>query len=389
MLSENLCWLLLTKNEHDLIVRYRRELEWTAKTLHVLDSSGAGEEPCGLILQCIISFDKAYGHCPNEQELCDYVVLRKKDPTTAEKLKFFGDELERMRTYMEENREIVDPDTKKSVLFEATAPLIEKLVEQTRRDLHVRKSDVYGQYVRGSQTIKGKKGVPDRPSNADDAIQMMRLFWSDQDLKTTQVTPEGMLHENTDTIQGEVERWMDGDGNDRIKTGFPHIDNHIVITKKLNQFIGIMGFMNDGKSTLLLTMLYNMACLGKNIILWTKEADPMNVWIHIAFLHSYRYRDEFELPSMMSFRDKSASPEDFANLNRILADIKSRVGIPGLFDVKRLTDWDSLVAHLNANQKKNKYDVCAIDYLTRLEIPGETPRISTRTSPGTSIRRLT
>jgi hypothetical protein len=166
---------------------------------------------------------------------------------------------------------------------------------------------------------------------------------------------------------------MSGDGSDRILTGFPHIDNHLVITKKSNQFIGIMGFMNDGKSTLLLTMLYNMACLGKNIILWVKEADPMMVWVRLAFLHSYRYRDEFELPSIQSFQDKSASQEDLANLNRILVDIENRVGIPGLFDVKCLTDWDTLVAHLNANQKNNQYDVCGIDYLTRLEIPGGDP----------------
>jgi hypothetical protein len=371
MLSENLCWLLLNNNEHDLIVRYRRELEWAAQTLHILDVSGAGDEPCGLVLALILSYDKANGYCPDEQVLCDYVTLRKKDITTAEKLKHFGDELERMRTYMRENEGIKDPETQTNVLFEATGPLIEKLVEDTRLAIHTKKADVYKAFALGQTKITGKKGTPDRKSTPDDAVQMIREFWSKGDLQKTRLTPEGALHENTEAVKLEVERWMSGDGSDRILTGFPHVDNHIVITKNLNQFIGIMGFANDGKSTLLLTMLYNMACQGKNVILWVKETEPMNVWIHLAFLHSYRYRDEFELPAMDTFFKRTASKEDFANLQRILDDIKSRVGIPGLFEVKRLSDWDTLIAHLNANQKKNQYDVCGIDYLTRLEIPGD------------------
>jgi hypothetical protein len=201
MLSENLCWLLLNKNEHDLIVRYRRELEWAAQTLHILDVSGAGDEPCGLVLALILSYDKANGYCPNEQELCDYVTLRKKDITTAEKLKHFGDELERMRTYIEENREIVDPETKKSAIFEATGPLIEKLVEETRLTMHAKKADVYKGYALGQTKIIGKKGVPDRKSTPDDAVQMIREFWAKGDLPKTRLMQEGALHENTDTVK--------------------------------------------------------------------------------------------------------------------------------------------------------------------------------------------
>jgi hypothetical protein len=40
----------------------------------------------------------------------------------------------------------------------------------------------------------------------------------------------------------------------------------------------------------------------------------------------------------------------------------------------RLTDWDTLVSHLKANHPRVHYDVVAVDYLTRIDIPWGKPQ---------------
>jgi replicative DNA helicase len=186
--------------------------------------------------------------------------------------------------------------------------------------------------------------------------------------------PAGFLDENTEYIDAEIERMKRSGDDDRILTGFKHIDDCLVISKKLRPFIGIMGFANDGKTTVLRTMLYNMAQDGKTVVLFSKEEDPLDAWMAFAFLHSHHYRDEFILPSLMDFQKKAVTDEDWARLNRIIDDIKNRKNLKGRIEVQRLTDWDSLVSHLKTNHKRVRYDVVAADYLSRIDIPWGKPQ---------------
>lgn len=94
------------------------------------------------------------------------------------------------------------------------------------------------------------------------------------------------------------------------------------------------------------------------------------------------YRDEFILPKLSTFQEGNATQEDLNSLNRIIDDIKNRVNIPGRIEVQMLTDWESLVGHLNDNHKRNHYDVVALDYLTRLDVPNCEPRWRDRAVAG-------
>ena len=63
--------------------------------------------------------------------------------------------------------------------------------------------------------------------------------------------------------------------------------------------------------------------------------------------------------------------DDLSNMSRILTDIQTRRNLPGLLDCQQFRDWDSIVDHLNQNHKANKYDILIVDYLGRLDVPGD------------------
>ena len=167
-----------------------------------------------------------------------------------------------------------------------------------------------------------------------------------------------------------------GCGAERIFTGIRCLDEQIYISKKRRPFIGIMGFANDGKTTVLLTMLYNMAAAGRSVILFSKEHDPTELAIYFAFIHSHdpAYRDQFTLPSLLEFEEGHASKEQGEQLKLIWRDMEAHKNFLGRIELQPLTDWDTFTNHMKTNQTRNHYDVAGLDYLTRFDIPGGNPR---------------
>jgi hypothetical protein len=54
-----------------------------------------------------------------------------------------------------------------------------------------------------------------------------------------------------------------------------------------------------------------------------------------------------------------------------LRDIKERRNLPGLLEVQTFRDWETIKGHLQTNQKRNRYDILVVDYLARLDVPGD------------------
>ena len=198
-----------------------------------------------------------------------------------------------------------------------------------------------------------------------------------KDLSRVSVQPSGDLSDLSAHVEAEIDRMVSGDDSTRILTGFQCLDDQIYISKKRRPFIGIMGFANDGKTTVLLTMLYNMAVRGKSVILFSKEHDATELAIYFAFIHSHDdfYRGQkTDLPSLREFEEGRATPEDGEFLKGIWRDMQAHKNFLGRIEIQPLTDWDTLTERLKTHHKLNRYDVCGIDYLTRLDIPGGNPR---------------
>jgi hypothetical protein len=367
--SVYLCDALLNHPEYyNTIMPQLGDLRRVASCLVDLNEPTLVErEPAGRLLYTIIFYAQKNHELPDRKGVVDTAV----ELMSAGASSSHGDEvkaqLERMDLEMADARKppVRDVPTNINVL-------IEKTIEVTRKYWHYQNGHSYSNMANGGVEMKGDDGEM-RKSTPDDAISWMRKKWT-KDLQKFTPRPAGFLDENTDYIEGEIERMKLADDSDRILTGLKHIDDCLVISKKLRPFIGIMGFANDGKTTLLRTMLYNMARSGKTVILFSKEEDPLDAWMSFAFLHSHHYRGEFTLPSLTDFQMRMVNDEDWEHLTHIINDIKNRKNIPGRIEVQRLTDWDTLIGHLKDNHRRVHYDVVAVDYLTRIDIPWGKPQ---------------
>jgi DnaB-like helicase C terminal domain len=368
MNSLYLCDALLAHPEHyDMVAVHMDDLRWASQRLtEVSDADLHDAEPCGELLQSIVLYARDYKKLPDRKGTIDYAVEIKSKGKASGFADLVTGQLTRMDAEMKDARTppVRDVPTDIHVLINATT-------ETARKFWHINNGKKYSDMANGGAEVKDPDGSKHK-STPDDAIAWMRKQWT-KDLQKLAPRPTGFLDENTEYIKAEIERYTQGD-SERIYTGFRHIDDHLVINKKLRPFIGIMGFANDGKTTVLMTLLYNMALRGKNVVLFSKEHDPLDCWLHFAFLHSHHYRDEFILPKLSTFQEGNATQEELSWLNRIIDDVQKRVNIPGRIEVQMLTDWESLVAHLTDNHKRNHYDVVALDYLTRLDVPNCEPR---------------
>jgi len=191
-------------------------------------------------------------------------------------------------------------------------------------------------------------------------------------------TPEapavaGMLHENVPNIrQGLVERLADEKG-DRFPLGLPHIDDCVIVGKQKLRFIAIIGMSGDGKTTLTNYICYNWLRQGAHVLYCSTEHSPQEIWEFMAFLHQSHPDYDFRLPSLNDWDGKKGvvTRQDLSNMSTILTDIQNRKNLPGLLDCQQFRDWDSIVDHLNQNHKTNKYDILIVDYLGRLDVPGD------------------
>jgi hypothetical protein len=363
------CNAVLNHPEHyNILVPHLEDLRRSAQCLlEVKKPELIKHEPAGELLQSIIFYARKYNSLPDRKGVIDAATeLQSKGATSG-----YGDlvkmQLASVDEIIAESKKppVQDIPTDINVLIEAT-------INAARKLWHIQNGSTYAYMSNGNSEVKGEDNKM-RKSTPDDAMAWMRKQWT-ADLTRFMPRPAGFLDENTEHIYAEIELMKIANNSDRIYTGFKHIDDTLVISKKLRPFIGIMGFANDGKTTVLNTMLYNMAMQGKTVALFSKEHDPLECWVGFAFLHSYKYRKEFILPSLTAFQKREVEQEDWEHLGRIVEDIKGGKNIPGRIDVQRLTDWDTLTTHLKANHERARYDVCAVDYLTRIDIPWGKPQ---------------
>jgi KaiC/GvpD/RAD55 family RecA-like ATPase len=186
---------------------------------------------------------------------------------------------------------------------------------------------------------------------------------------------DGKLDENIPTILQSIESRLTTSSNGKFALGLPHIDRNVVVGRQNLRFLGILGMSGDGKTTLTNFITYNWLRQGAHILYVSTEHSPAEIWDFMAWLHQSHPDYDFALPPMQDWEGGRetgrVTRQDENNLIRILSDIQARKNLPGMLDCKSFRDWDSIKDYLDQNQKKNRYDILVVDYLSRLNTPGD------------------
>ena len=357
-----LVYRLLKENLHDVISKRRQDLKWAANCLKLDDNAFY------TVLDLILRYDEKHGQCPpTRKALLEFAQTS--DDFDANRCEFLRGTLEELKEIQEVRLKVVrDPNV-----------LIDTVIKDARNQFFLFAAqfvtDIVSQGPSPKDATTGKKK---HPSGCDDAKSEFYKLMA-RDLKSVAAVEAGLLHEHAEAIALSLDAKLQSeDSSGRMKLGFPHVDNNVVIGKRNLRFIGIMGMSGDGKTTVLNTIVYNLLCGGHNVLYVSLEHDPKEIWEFMAFLHSSHEDYDFEPPPLNDWElaadpesGKQVTAQDIENMGWVLRDIRDRRNLPGLLDVQLLRDWESIVAHLETNHAENRYDVLVIDYIARLDVPGD------------------
>jgi KaiC/GvpD/RAD55 family RecA-like ATPase len=353
--------LLQGEDHHEAISKRRNDLKWAANCEKEDDSEYYK------ILDMILAYDEQYGHCPpNKKAVREFV-------TSSEEHELRMGWSEIISAALRDLKDIEEVRIKANSDINI---LIDNAIKDARKQFYLFAGKYFEQIVLAGPTKRVGKFKD--PSGCDDAKAAFLKLMA-RDLKSEASAPAGILHEHVDEIGATLdEKLQPQDTSGRIKIGFPHVDNSIIIGKKKLRFVGVLGMSGDGKTTILNTIVYNILCGGHNVLYVSLEHDPTEIWEFMAFLHSSHEDYDFRLPPLTDWElasdpesGKKVTQRDLENMSRILRDIRERRNLPGLVDVQQFRDWESIVAHLETNHKENRYDVLVIDYIARLDVEGD------------------
>jgi hypothetical protein len=177
----------------------------------------------------------------------------------------------------------------------------------------------------------------------------------------------GIWQDNTETTAQDLANYRTQQKEERVRFGFPVIDAHWVAHWGKSVFIA--GSSGDGKTTLVNSLVYNMARAGERILYVTTEFEPKEIWEFLAFIHTHQFHDRTFLPSQAVWKQGAATDEDEQNMLLVLDDIKQRTTVPGSIDVQKFFTWDEIEQYWEAHNTENQYTVIAVDYIYKLSVP--------------------
>ena len=113
----------------------------------------------------------------------------------------------------------------------------------------------------------------------------------------------GTYQENTERVRERIlEAFAEEDDNGALLTGFPTIDANVTVGTGFQhlRLVGIAGQSGRGKTLILLTLAYNLARQGKNVLYNSLEHGYEDTWALMAFLHASYFSDQgrFTIPPL-------------------------------------------------------------------------------------------
>ena len=204
-------------------------------------------------------------------------------------------------------------------------------------------------------------------SGSTDAIKFMLQQLETGVITTGNPALSGALNDTAKEVMGlydgfKADRMV---GSHRIYTGIHEIDVHVPI--KRGDFVGVLGYAGQRKSTLCRTMAYNAAKQGFNVLHVTLEQTYNEERINYSLIHSAdpKFANYNLKPSKKNFEDGCLSKAEEKYLRDIvLPDLEEN--LPGRLIIRQPTDgtsWSSIKMLAEMTNQTTPIDMFFVDYL--------------------------
>ncbi len=325
---------------------------------------GAEEELPLDVLQLLLRYRSQHGHLPpNTASASDYLNNSAHDMSVL----LTTDHLESLSV---EQADALDPE-----------PVIARILDNAKRLRTIRTLEhcrllLLPQKIENAEIMQRLeialgKGAAQQPDKVDLA---KRYFAARTGLDPFGTLPEEGygLAENAKDVMTDLLSYLDqGQQQNRIFLGLPQIDRCIQIGRGFrHNLIGIMGYSNHGKSTLLQTIALNIAMTGKSVLYLGLEQHPLKdstAQFMAAFAALLRMRGKVtsDIGGVEKWREGKPPAGGEATLRRITT-LASESGMR--LYAERVWAWDNLVNLLDSTDAKRNYDALIIDYPERMQL---------------------
>lgn len=216
--------------------------------------------------------------------------------------------------------------------------------------------------------------------------------WKDERKKPAKVwqgTKEAIQYVQAEFLKGILIDDRGIDGGDLVDVGVPEVADRIHkdiegVTKYLRsnspldlfrigpdnamRYIGIAGYSNHRKSTVLFTLAYLAACQGYRVMFVPRECTVEQAERKFVWLHAHRKGVADRLPSLLESYESAKLLPEHEDLVRWLGEDMKSCGIH--IEIRACNDWAAVKSSVDAHVDA-PYDVLCVDYIAHLDTPGE------------------
>jgi len=152
----------------------------------------------------------------------------------------------------------------------------------------------------------------------------------------------------------------------RLLTGIKEIDEDMNIGPSGLKYIGLLGYLNSGKSTLLKSMLLEFARQGASVLFVPREENAEQAMASLIWANAYDHNIK-NMPSLVKWY---CAPKEITAENQIAKDEAMDVfnNLPGKIEVVEMETLTDILEHYETYKARKQYTVLAIDYVAHLAV---------------------
>jgi hypothetical protein len=169
-----------------------------------------------------------------------------------------------------------------------------------------------------------------------------------------------------------IGEWYDESLNTNfLPTGIFEPSSKREVLLETNSFVGILGYLHDGKSPVARHILYHMAEKGLNVLHVSLENPGIkerNKFI-LQHAHNPKFGGRYDRLTYAKFRLKLLTPEERQWLNEVGEDFEASIGGQITIEQMGISSWEFIKQKIEDHNMDRPLDAVCIDYLQLIDPP--------------------